>query len=175
MQPNKPDDKLAIARLGAPKGVRGDLRVQSYSGEVAHIKKLGYADLQGEGRSLRLKVLRCEGIPSDLTIAFEGYPSPETARILTGLDIVVPREAAAPLADNEWYVTDLVGIAIVGEDGKELGRVKGVLSGGPDPWLETLLPGGRVALVPFRKEFVGAVDIEAGTAVLVAPWILEEE
>jgi len=38
--------KLAIGHLGAPRGVRGDLRVQSYSGETEHLKRLRYADLE---------------------------------------------------------------------------------------------------------------------------------
>jgi len=165
--------KLAIGHLGAPRGVKGDLRVQSYSGETEHLKRLRYADLEGGGRSLRLKVLRCEGGPGSLSMAFEGYATPETARALTGMDIFVSREEAAPLRENEWYEVDLVGLALVGSDGKELARVKGVLSGGADPCLEAELPGGKVALVPFRKEFVGEVEVEAGRIVLLAPWILE--
>jgi 16S rRNA processing protein RimM len=166
-------DKLAIGRLCAPRGVRGDLRVQSYSGEFEHLERLRYAELRGEDRALRLKVLRCERSGGGLTMAFEGYASPEAARALTGLDIVVDRAEAAPLAENEWYVADLVGVALVDGEGRELARVKGVLSGGPDPLLESVLPDGRVALVPFRNEFVGKVDVAAGTAELLAPWILE--
>ncbi len=166
-------DKLAVARLGAPRGVRGDLRVQSYSGEFEHLMRLRVVELRGEDRSLRLKVLRCERAGDGLTMAFEGYTTPESARALTGLDIVVDRGDAAPLAENEWYVADLVGLDLVDAGGRKLARVQGVLSGGPDPLLEALLPEGRVALVPFRKEFVGHVDVEGGRAELLAPWILE--
>lgn len=105
-------------------------------------------------------------------MAFEGYESPETARKLTGMDILVPREEAAPLGENEWYIADLVGLELVAE-GKRLGRVESVLEGGPEPWLEARLPGGGKAIVPFRKEFVGEVRLEAGEIELLAPWILE--
>jgi len=173
-------DTLAIGRLGAPKGVRGDLKVHSYSGESAHFRKLIEADLRGTDpatgapRVFKLKVERIEGNGPSLTIAFAGYPSPETARALTGLDIVVPRSEAAPLKPNEWYVVDLVGLSLV-VAGEKVAVVRSILDGGADPWLESEVPGGRVALVPFRKEFVGEVDIEAGTIELLAPELLSPD
>jgi 16S rRNA processing protein RimM len=186
-------ESLAIGRLGAPKGVRGDLKVHSYSGESAHIHRLKEASLRGSDpatgapRTLKLKVARVEGSGASLTIAFEGYPSPEAARALTGMDIVAPRSEAAPLKANEWYVVDLVGLALV-VGGEKVATVRSILEGGADPWLEAVVStpdsGGasgaakrgaeRVSLVPFRKEFVGEVDIEAGTIELLAPELLDE-
>lgn len=194
-------DQLAIGRLGAPKGVRGDLKVHSYSGEAAHFLKLREATLRGPApngapRELRLKVARVSGEGGSLTMAFEGYASPEAARALTGMDIIVPRSEAAALRPGEWYVTDLVGLALVA-GGEKVATVRSVLEGGPDPWLEAVLINGGpplacgasgaakhesgraedahepTALVPFRKEFVGEIDLEAGTIELLAPELLE--
>ncbi|HET7839087.1 MAG TPA: ribosome maturation factor RimM [Rectinemataceae bacterium] len=186
-----PADRIAIGRLGAPKGVRGDLKVHSYSGESEHFLALKEVELASTGlveRRLRLKVLRVEGEGASLTMAFEGYPSPEAARVLTGMDIMVGPEGIAPLRKNEWYISDLVGLAVVAE-GREVGRVLSVLEGGPEPWLEVQrnaedrMPSASegsakrnaagVSLVPFRKEFVGEVDVAAGRLELIAPWILE--
>jgi 16S rRNA processing protein RimM len=173
-----PADSFILGRLGAPRGIKGDLRLQSYSGEYEHIQAQKFLELRGQGRSLRLKVLRLSVYPDGATIAFDGYPTPETARALTGLEIVAPRSEAAPLGENEWYVADLMGLALVGPAGSELagselGRIISVVEGGPDPWLETALPDGRKVLVPFRKEFVGSVDVKAGRVELLAPWLLE--
>ncbi len=198
---------MVIGRVGSPKGVRGDLKIHSYSGEYDHFLKLRTAILEGElptaavsrpesgglrmsaasrkllarslpasappeRRRLRLPVLRAQVQAGGLEMAFAGYESPEAARRLTGLDILAPRSEAAPLRENEWYVGDLVGLALKAE-GRELARVESVLEGGPEPWLEARLPGGAKAIVPFRSQFVGAVDLEAGEIELLAPWILE--
>jgi 16S rRNA processing protein RimM len=182
-------DHLAIGRLGAPKGVRGDLKLHSYSGESAHFLNLKEVELRDEEglRSLKLKVARIEKTGDSLSIAFTGYPTPEAARALTGMDIVVPRSEAAPLGENEWYTTDLVGLDLVDTSGQKIATVRSVLEGGPDPWLEVVVPAAqrnvervsqrnalRISLVPFRKEFVGEVDLKAGTIELLAPWLLEE-
>lgn len=167
-------DGFVLGKLGAPRGIKGDLRIQSYSGEYDHIFNQKTLELRGEGRLLRLKVLRFQENPDISTIAFEGYPTPETARALVGLEIYAPREGGAPLGENEWYVADLVGLSVSSKEGQEYGKIISVVEGGPDPWLETLLPGGRKVLIPFRKEFVGEVDLKAGRLELLAPWLLDE-
>lgn len=207
--PEKKQDEplMAIGRIGAPKGVRGDLKIHSYSGEYEHISKLKVAMLEGDApvgaprkpapgglrmsaasrklvasslpraedgpkRRLQLKVLRAQEGDGGLSMAFEGYESPEEARKLTGMDILAPRSEAAPLRENEWYIADLIGLALVFE-GKKLATIESVLEGGPELWLEARLPGGGKAVVPFRKEFVGEVRLEAGEIEILAPWILE--
>ena len=166
-------EKFVLGKIGAPRGLKGDLRVQSYSGEFGHIFALKTAELHGEGRILRLKLARATEFPDCSTIAFEGYPTPEAARALTGMEIWAPREDSAPLGENEWYVADLEGMALVDGEGRELGKVVAVIEGAADPLLEALLPDSRRCLVPFRKEFVGEVDDVGRRIVLLAPWILE--
>ena len=176
---------MSIGRLGAPKGVRGDLKVHSHSGESDHFRKLRQVELRGDSaaagapRSITVKVTRVEGHGSSLTMAFEGYGAPETARVLTGMEVIVPRAAASPLKPNQWYIDDLVGLAIVdagcvdpSAKGRKLGEVRSVLDGGAEPWLEVALPGGQTAIVPFRNEFVGGVDLAGATIELLVPELL---
>ena len=207
--PGSRGERMAIGRIGSPRGLHGDLRVHSYSGEVAHFRNLVEVDLEHENpgvagvvakgvaggtargtargtapgrapstevrdapRSLHVRVARVSTESGQLSMAFAGYESPEAARSLTGMDIVVPKDKAAPLRDNEWYVDDLVGLGLFDGD-SEVARVVSVLEGGPDPWLEVELPGGRRALVPFRGEFVGEVRPSEGRIELRAPWLLD--
>ncbi len=135
------------------------------------------ADLSGStgnpARHMKVKIADIEAGVGNLVLYFEGYDSPEAVRSLAGMDIVVPVEKGAPLRQGEWYVRDLVGLKLVAS-GKTVATVAGVFDGAADPCLEASMPGGRVVLVPFRKEFVGTVDLEAGTAELLAPWVLKE-
>lgn len=171
---------LAIGRLGAPRGLRGDLKVQSYSGETEHFFKLTAAVLRSASEAasaspklLELAVIRVEPLGSGLSMAFAGYDSPEKARALTGMEILAPRSLCAPLKENEWYIADLVGLHLVAE-GRVVATVRSVMEGGPEPWLEVVRLDQGVSLVPFRKEFVGSIDLEAGTIELLAPYLLEE-
>lgn len=181
------DGRFAIGRLGAPRGTEGDLHVQSYSGEFEHFLHIKMVDLERASEfhppsRLHLKVERVEEGPGGLTLAFEGYSSREAAERLIGMEIVVDRDRAAPLAEGEWYVADLVGIRLVSAGGEtDYGQVVAVCEGGSDPLLEVVLhdngsgaeAAAATALVPFRKEFIGDIDLEKKIAVLLAPWVLE--
>ncbi len=124
-------------------------------------------------QALKVRIVDMEAGPGNLVLHFKGYDSPESARSLSGMDIMVPVDKGAALRPGEWYVRDLVGLKLV-LAGKTVATVSGVFDGAADPCLEASLPGGRVALIPFRNEFVGNVDLEAGTVILLAPWLLEE-
>ncbi|MCE1196545.1 ribosome maturation factor RimM [bacterium] len=167
---------LAAAKLGAPKGVRGALKVQSYSGEFDHLASLEFALLGPEGKPELASPMRIAAVDRGaigMSIVFAGYDSPEKARALTGMELFLPREAASPLAENEWYIHDLVGLKLT-LSGEPVGEVVGVLDGGADPLLEIKpAKGGAACLVPFRGEFIGAVDVGAGTMELLAGWLLE--
>ena len=167
---------LAAAKLGAPKGVKGALKVQSYSGEFDHLAKLESVLLGPEGKPELASLMRIVAVdksPVSMSVVFAGYDSPEKARALTGMELFLPREAASPLAENEWYIHDLVGLKLT-LSGEPVGEVVAVLDGGADPLLEIKpLKGGAACLVPFRNEFIGAVDVGAGAMELLAGWLLE--
>lgn len=176
MANTKEEDLVAVARLGAPRGLHGFLRLHSYSGEYDHIKTLKDIILASESKpdSGRKATIRAfETGDWGVSAAFEGYDSPERARELTGMNILVPRSRASPLKDNEWYISDLVGMQLVLGD-SAVGTIEGVLEGGPDPLLEVRLSdSGKTVLVPFRNEFIGTVDSTKKYMKLLAGWLLE--
>lgn len=168
-------DTLTIGVLGKPRGVHGDVRVRSYSGEVEHFLTLRDVVLVkgGASRQARVREVRVvQGVP---VIRFDGVETPEAARSLAGWEISVPRECAAPLGTDEYYWNDLVGCCVT-VDGRERGRVVAVVEGAQAPLLE-VAPSNETAsstvLIPFMSPFVGRVDIEGATIVVERSWILE--
>jgi 16S rRNA processing protein RimM len=167
---------MAVAKLGAPRGLGGFLKVLSYSGEYGHLvglkKVLGAFEASPDEATL-LSIREVQSGDWGASFAFEGYDSPETARALTGMILFLPRSEACPLRKGEYYIRDLVGLSVI-LGGSRVGKVVGILEGGADPLLEVLIDGkGTKPLVPFRSPFVGDVDIEAGSLELLAGWLLE--
>lgn len=179
MVANPEERTLAVARLGSPRGLHGYLKVHSFSGEYEHILKLQEVVLYPPNSAFQQvtapKTLKVRGFEEGdwgIAIAFTGFESPEKARELVGMEIVVPREQACPLRDNEWYISDLVGMNLVFH-GTVMATVAGVLDGGPDPLLESRLhEDDRTVLVPFRNEFIGKVDMNTKSMELLVDWIL---
>ncbi|HOZ72950.1 MAG TPA: ribosome maturation factor RimM [Spirochaetales bacterium] len=165
-------DLLALGRVGKPHGVDGRLRLVSYSGETDHLMRLTEATLRGDGRELFVRIESVTAHGNGVLMKVVGYDSPERAVALSGMELWAPRDMAAPLDDDQYYYADLVGCALVA-GGTELASVVAVCDSGGGDLLEVAKPDGSSAYVPFRKEFVGEVDVHARRIELVAPWILE--
>ncbi|MBU0934710.1 MAG: ribosome maturation factor RimM [Spirochaetes bacterium] len=167
-------DKLAVGKIAKPFGVHGWMKVLSYSGETGHFGQLKSIAASDANRSMTLLV---EGFKDQqdgsLIMKFRSYDSPETARILCGLELLVPRDQAAPCKSGEYYYADLAGCKLVHE-GRELAEVRGVMEGGVSGFLlEAVRDGVQLALIPFQDPFIGDVDIGKRTIELRTPWVLD--
>lgn len=146
-------------------GVSGDCKIQSASGEYAHIMELKSVTLVKGDFCKNYDVERAEMKGSFLCLKFRGVDSPEAVRALTGASVVVQQGYAKPLGKDEWYIDDLIGCSLVyhsavnsadaldlrdspssssEEDAvlmNHVGRVTGVVEGGGCYLLEVVLAG----------------------------------
>lgn len=164
--------ELAFGRLGSPHGLEGYLRLQSFSGEIAHIQKLKNALLKLDSIQIKLDIESVKNLGNFNIIKFSGYDSPEQARKLSGMELWAPREAASPLKKNQYYYADLVSCSIV-HKGNKLGEVIAVCDGAGCELLEIKKNDDKTAFIPFRKEFVEEPDLKTKTIELTASWILD--
>ena len=108
-----------------------------------------------------------------LLIRFTGIENPESASLLKGAEIIAGRELAAPLKEGEFYIEDLKGLKVVSKEGEPLGKLIDVVEGGGGFLAEFMLISGGTKLVPFRKEFIGEINLDLGQIELLELWILE--
>jgi 16S rRNA processing protein RimM len=165
-------EDLALGRLGAPHGVDGRIKMVSYSGETEHLLALTEATLRSKDQSRLMHIESVHENGSSVLVKFAGYDSPEAVRALSGLEVWASRDKAASLEEEEYYYADLVGCDLAA-DGGTVATVVGVCDAGGGDLLEARKPDGSVFYVPFRKEFVGAVDIASRRVELLAPWLLD--
>jgi 16S rRNA processing protein RimM len=167
-------DLIAIGTVRTAWGLGGWVKLSSYSGEWDHFASLKTVSLKSMP-SGRIREYVIEGFRFHQgagQFKFSGVDSPESAKTLSGTEILVSRKDAAALDEDEWYIADLIGLRVLDVDGNQLGQVTSTVSTSDD-LLEVETPAGKKFLVPFRKEFVGEPDIERGTLVLTALWVME--
>ncbi len=165
-------DELVIGVVRGPVGLSGDVAVSSCSGETAHFLGLKEIDIVLGGKRWKIGIDCMEEGPRGLLVHFSGYNDPERLLSLAGAELVVPRANAAPLRENQYYAIDLLGCELRLE-GKKIGTVLSLIEGGAYDFLETALDDGQTVCVPFLKEFLGAVDLEARSIELLKAWIVE--
>lgn len=181
---------VAIGVIRTSHGVGGAVKVFSLSGETTHFFALTEVELRHGAQRSQVSIDWCRSHGDALLLKFVGVDTPEAAKRLSGAEIWVDRQAAAPLHTNEHYVSDLVGLRVVAVRGEsldgypvvgdgsraqaDLGTVEAVYDGAQAPLLSIRTANG-MRLVPFMQQFVGTVDLVSGTVELTAPWILDFE
>ena len=166
-----PSGLIAVGRCGAPQGIRGEVRVKSYTADPLAIAAYGPLTLSG-GRQLRVD--RCRLIRDDmLSVAFAGVADRSAAEALAGLELFVPRQALPAPDEEEFYHADLIGLAARLRDGTVLGTVTAVHNYGAGDILEITPERGESLLLPFTRAVAPEVDLAAGTVVIVPPDMTE--
>jgi len=166
-------DKFIIGIVGAPFGIKGFVKVRPLSGEIDHILKLQSVTISKDGKEKILHIEEICSAPPVVHIRFKGIDSPEAAKTLTGAQLIVGRDQAAPLAPGEYYIEDLKGLPVLSDRDEILGHVADIIEGGGGELIEVELTSGEKRLIPFRKDFVTEISLKDRKVVLTNLWILD--
>jgi 16S rRNA processing protein RimM len=165
---------LIVGRIRKPHGVRGELVVGLESDHPERIFTVGRSLLLGgdDARPLAgsLTIERARPFRDDgMLVRFAELTTLDASlQALRGRTLLIPEEEAAPLADDEIFYHQLVGMRVVVE-GREIGTVRDVFPTAAADLLQVMRPGGRELLVPFSGEFVVGWDRDAGVLELEPP------
>ena len=148
------DRWLRAGVVGRPHGLDGSFHVAS---PVAGLLDVG-AEVHIDGAPRRVD--RMAGHERRLILRVEGSASREAAESLRGHDILVPRDQAPPLEEDEWWATDLEGCQVRDGD-REVGIVARLVALPSCEVLEvTRHEGGPELLVPLIRDAVRGVDVD---------------
>ncbi len=170
-----PDRLVLVGRFGAPQGVRGEIRVQSFTGDP---KAIGdYGPLTDAAREKVFAIERLRPLKAEMVVAkVKGVDRREAAAALTGVELFARRDRLPEPTEDEFYWDDLVGLEAVTADGRPLGRVAAVANYGAGDILEIAPEGGGEALLlPFAKAVVPEIDFNAGKIVVELPAEIDGE
>lgn len=154
--------RVIVGEIGRPHGVRGLVRLRAFTEDPAAIA--AYSPLTDETGARRFVVTLKGG---DIA-AIEGVTDRDAAQRLTGTRLYVERDRLPPPEDDEFYLTDLIGLAAVTDGGEALGTIRAVEDHGAGAFI-IVAGAGREHLLPFTRAVVPVVDIAGGRVTVVLP------
>lgn len=162
-----PDRPVLLGVLGAPHGVRGEMRLKSYTEDPAAIARYGVLRTDA---GAAVEIVAARKLKDDmLVVRLKGVGDRGAAERLVGARLHADREALGTAAEDEFFHADLVGLAAETPDGVPLGTIAAVLEFGAGDMLDIHpAAGGPGRLIPFTRAAVPVVDI-AGRRVVVDP------
>ena len=159
---------MCLGQIGAAHGVRGEVRLRSFTAEPGAITAYGPLETE-DGRILKIESLR--PAKDHFVARLAGICDRDAAERLANVKLYVPRERLPePDAADEFYHADLIGLAVVDPSGKALGTVVAIQNFGAGDLIEVRCNAGdNTRLVPFDAVNVPAVDVAAGRIVVDPP------
>lgn len=159
-------DKNEMLRVGVittTHGVKGEVKVFPTTDDPNRFKMLkkAYLDLGRE-----LMPVTIEGVKffkQMVILKFKEFTDCDMAALYRNKDILIDREDAVPLEENEYFICDLIGLSVVSEEGEVIGTLTEVMETGANDVLEVKRPDDTTVLLPFIDDCVKEISLETKT------------
>ena len=170
----RPPARLVVGVVGAPHGIRGEVRVKCFTEDPAALGR--YGPLTSTDGRVRVEIAALRPLKDDLVVVrLKGVTTREAAAALTGTTLHLDRSALPEAGEEEFYHADLVGLAARLPDGTALGRVVAVQNHGAGDLLEIARDGADTLLIAFTRAFVPVIDVAGGRVVVSREALADEE
>lgn len=164
-------EKVCIARIGAAHGVRGAVKLWTFTEDPFAVENYGLLSTKDGAR--QFEVASAREAKDHLVVTFREVTTREEAERLNGIELYVPRERLPATDDDEYYHADLIGLDAVTAANEPLGRVVAIHNFGAGDIIEIAPESGTTILLPFSNAVVPAVDIAGGRVVIELPKEIE--
>jgi len=158
---------ICVGAISGAFGVKGEVRIKSFCADPAAIGD--YNPLMTEdGKEYTVGITR--SVKGGFAAVISGVDNKEDADALKSTRLYTERAKLPVLPDDEYYHSDLIGLAVLDTGGELLGKIKAVHDHGAGDILEITGSGLKSeVLLPFTKAIVPTVDLTAGCIVIDPP------
>ena len=166
-------DRIRVARIGAAHGIRGEVKLWSFTEDPMAVAN--YGPLETEDGARRFEIEAARPGKDFLVARIAGIEDRNAAEKLRNIDLFVPRGRLPSIEEADaFFHADLVGLEAVSEAGVALGAVIAIHNFGAGDLIEIEpASGGKPLLLPFNETTVPTIDLKAGRIVVVPPPITE--
>jgi 16S rRNA processing protein RimM len=171
--PAQIEKRICVARIGAPHGVRGAVKLWTFTEDPLAVKT--YEPLSTRDGARIFEITQLRKAKDHLVATFKGVTTRSEAERLNGIELYVAREKLPATDEGEYYHADLIGLAAVTLGGEPLGRVVAIHNFGAGDIIEIAPASGPTMLLPFSNAVVPTVDLAKGRVVIDLPREIEGE
>lgn len=154
------EDLLKVGVITTTHGVRGEVKVFPTTDSADRFLELSHV-LLDTGRELKdLEIENVKFFKNIAILKFKGIDNINDIEMYKGKDLWIPREEGQELAEDEYYIADLLGLSVILEDGSHFGTLKDVLETGANDVYVVTTDEGKEVLLPAIKECILDIDLE---------------
>lgn len=155
------EDLLRVGVIANTHGIKGEVKVYPTTDDVNRFKKLKKIILDTGKEKKELEVVSVKFFKNLVILKFKGIDNINDIEKYKGKDLLVTREYAIPLKEDEYFIYDIIGATVITEEGEELGILEEVMTTGANDVYVVRTKEKKEVLLPVIKECVLDIDIES--------------
>jgi 16S rRNA processing protein RimM len=161
--------RICVARIGAAHGVRGEVKLWSFTEDPAAVAHYGPLETQDGSRCFEIEALRAA--KDHFVARIAGVNDRDAAEKLRNIELYIPRARLPKIEEADtFYHADLVGLDAITPDGARVGTVHALHNFGAGDIIEIApAEGGDPLMLPFNETTVPKIDVAARQVVVVPP------
>ena len=156
------EKQLQVGVISSTHGVRGEVKVFPTTDDVTRFRQLKKVYLDTGREMLLLEIQNVKFFKQFAILKFKGIDNINDIEKYRGKSLLVDREDAVDLDEDEYFIADMIGMKVYTEDGSEFGTLKDVMETGANDVYIIDSPEHGEVLIPAIKECILDVDMEEG-------------
>jgi 16S rRNA processing protein RimM len=152
---------LRVGVISSTHGVRGEVKVFPTTDDPARFKDLKHVILDTRKEHKELEITGVKFFKNQVILKFKGYDSINDIEPYKGMDLLIDRADAVPLAENENFIVDLIDMTVITDKGETLGTLVDVMQTGANDVYVVETPQKKEVLLPAIPDCILKVDVEA--------------
>lgn len=156
------EEFFQVGIITSTHGVKGEVKVFSTTDDAGRFKRLKEVIVETGKERITMEIEGVKFFKQFVILKFKGIDNINDVEKYRKSKLLVTRKNAVRLNRDEYFVADLTGLKVLGEDGNEIGILKDVMETGANDVYVIELNDGRELLLPAIKQCVLEVDVEAG-------------
>ncbi|MCI9423658.1 16S rRNA processing protein RimM [Lachnospiraceae bacterium WCA-9-b2] len=153
------EELLQVGVITQTHGIRGEVKVFPTTDDASRFRDLKHVLLDTGKDTLSLEIENVKFFKQFVILKFKGYDNINDVERYKRCPLLVERSDAVPLDEDEYFITDMIGMQVVTDQGEDFGVLKDVLTTGANDVYMIDHPSAGEVLVPAIKECILEVDI----------------
>ena len=159
-------DLLEVGKIVNTHGLRGEVKVVPWTDYPEQFEDIEYAYVKTRDDYERLTLSGVKYQKGNIIVRFREITDINDAEKYKNRVLYAERDMLGELPDGVYYIADLIGLTVVTDDGREIGKISDVINTGASDIYEVKREGMKNLLIPVTDETVLDVDIDGGSVTV---------
>lgn len=151
---------LRVGVITSTHGIRGEVKVFPTTDDPNRFKKLKHVILDTKKEPLTLEIESVKFFKNQVILKFKGFDNINEIEKYKQCDLLISREDAVPLGEDENFIADLIDMTVETDKGEILGTLVDVMETGANDVYVVEMEGGKEVLLPAIKDCILDVNVE---------------